>query len=104
MVDITKENFPLHDLLVAENSSITDLQAEFEAAAAGDDAEAIYDYVLGVQTVARHVPADEINGCTEKIMEKTLQSSRAVFKNLAEGGHKNAAIVYEEYRVMKVGL
>ena len=108
---INEENFPLYPLLLINNHSgaaraqqehcVEAAKQDFQAAQSGDD-EAIYNFVLGVQTVALW-PAP-VPGRTEEIVEKTLQSSRAVFEELASRGHKDAQSMRDYYDANGIGL
>ncbi|MGB9154682.1 MAG: hypothetical protein WCD70_16535 [Alphaproteobacteria bacterium] len=112
MTAITEQNFPLYPLLLTNNQTdphahamqarcVEDARKGFETAQSSDD-EAVFDFVLGIQTVA--LWPEPTPGQTDEIIEKTLQSSRAVFEELAKRGHSAAKDMVDYYDANGIGL
>ncbi|MDB5490637.1 MAG: hypothetical protein JWO78_486 [Micavibrio sp.] len=89
-MNITAENFPLYQHLVALDAKATvHAQKDFAAACTGGDVE-LYNFAMGIQTVA-FVPLGQIPGVTQEMNTKTLQSCHTLFRRVANGTSAQAA-------------
>lgn len=106
-MDITKENFPVLDLLLTDDNPMAPLvRTDFDAAAQGGDVEQ-YNFALGILPVVRDLTEQDLPGLTEDIRQKSLQSCRTVFDWVAQGNSSeaaNAQYVLDEMNAMKLGL